>query len=214
MKRIKTLILMSAVLTVALSGCGHGAGPSSGETSGATPTATGAPSATAFHFATAAHIGPYAYSPQASSAMAHDTAANGGEQEYVACVEKDGLNGAGSITSVSYQDYQNSSTATDGLSVIGFQGTFHGDAASVLYQADAQCGNGHSAAVPATPGPNGGTLYTYTEQGTFSNSPSLPSCTWSTGSTVGMVTFFDTSSLWGTSLAATCLIVRASVETR
>jgi hypothetical protein len=144
--------------------------------------------------------------------LAHNTAPAGGESEYAACLRKDGLDAAGSITSVGYQDYQNSLNANEGLSLIGFQGTFHGDAAMALYQADAQCGNGHSAATPAASGPDGGTLYTFTEKSVLS--APLPACAWSTGSTVAEATFFNTATLGGSSLAAACQVVRKSVETR
>jgi hypothetical protein len=220
MKRMGPVIFPLAVMAGALSGCGHGAAPPLTTTAQATARparAQAVPSVAlpepVYRFATAVKIGPYGYSAAESYRIAHDTATAGGQQEFAACLRKDGLNGAGSVTSVSYQDYQNSSTANEGLFVIGFQGTFRGDAASVLYQADAQCGSGHSAAVPTTPGPDGGRLYTYSEKSAFPGSAPLPSCTWSTGSTVGVVTFFNTATLNGTSLAAACRIVRAGVET-
>ena len=219
MKRTRSMIVPLAVLAGALSGCGHAAAPSPAATAQATARAThaqAAPSAAAsgplYHLASAAKVGPYRYSAELSYQLGHAAATAGGEGALAACLRKDGLDAAGSITSVSYQDYQNSSSAKEGLSVIGFQGTFSGDAASALYRADAQCGNRHSSAVPATPGPNGGTLYTYTETSVFS--APLPSCTWSTGSTVAVVTFFDTATIRGTSLAAACRTVRSSIETR
>jgi hypothetical protein len=222
MKRKMSVIVPLAVLAGTLSGCGSGAASSSGTvpSSAATDQATAAathakavPSAAlVYHFVTAASIGPYRYSAEFSYRMAHDATTAGGESDFAACLRKDGLDSAGSIASVSYQDYQNSFSASEGLSVIGFQGTFRGDAASALYQADDRCGSGPTGAARAAPGPDGGTLYTYTDKSVFSNL--LPACTWSTSSTVAVVTFFDTATLRGASLAAACRIVRASIETR